>query len=37
MDLFAAPTFEDSPPNQASGSLSVEKALQALQDGGRKN
>ena len=30
-------TFKDYPPSQVSGSLSVEKALQALQEGGRKN
>jgi len=30
-------TFKAFPPSQASGSLSVEKALAALQDGGRKN
>ena len=30
-------TFKDYPPSQVSGSLSVEKALQALEDGGRKN
>ncbi|HEV7775798.1 MAG TPA: arylsulfatase [Luteibacter sp.] len=30
-------TFKDYPPSQVSGSLSVEKALAALQEGGRKN
>jgi arylsulfatase A-like enzyme len=30
-------TFKDYPPSQASGTLSVEKALALLQDGGRKN
>ena len=30
-------TFKDYPPSQVSGSLGVEKALQALQEGGRKN
>lgn len=30
-------TFKEYPPSQASGSFSVEKALQMLQDGGRKN
>jgi len=30
-------TFKDYPPSQVSGSLSVEKALQVLQEGGRKN
>jgi hypothetical protein len=30
-------TFREYPPSQASGSLSVEKALQALQSGGLKN
>lgn len=30
-------TFKEYPPSQASGSLSVEKALQALQEGRRKN
>jgi arylsulfatase len=30
-------TFKEFPPSQASGSLSVEKALEALQEGGRKN
>jgi arylsulfatase len=36
MGKFLA-TFEGYPPSQASGSISVEKALQALQEGGRKN
>ena len=36
MGQFLA-TFKDYPPSQVSGSLSVEKALQALQEGGRKN
>ncbi len=36
MGKFLA-TFKDYPPSQASGSLSVEKALAALQEGGRKN
>jgi arylsulfatase len=30
-------TFKEFAPSQVSGSLSVEKALQALQEGGRKN
>ena len=30
-------TFKEYPPSQISGSLSVEKALQMLQDGSRKN
>jgi arylsulfatase A-like enzyme len=30
-------TFKEFPPSQVSGSMSVEKALAALQDGGRKN
>ena len=30
-------TFKDYPPSQASGSLSVEKPLRALQEGDRKN
>ncbi len=30
-------TFKEFPPSQVSGSLSVEKALEALQKGGRKN
>jgi hypothetical protein len=30
-------TFKKFPPSQVSGSLSVEKALEALQEGGRKN
>ena len=30
-------TFNEFPPSQVSGSLGVEKALQALQEGGRKN
>jgi hypothetical protein len=30
-------TFKDYPPSQVSGSLGVENALQALQDGCRKN
>ena len=36
MGQFLA-TFKDYPPSQVSGSLGVEKALQALQEGGRKN
>jgi len=36
MGQFLA-TFKDYPPSQVSGSLGVERALQALQDGGRKN
>jgi arylsulfatase A-like enzyme len=30
-------TFKEFPPSQVSGTLSVEKALEQLQDGGRKN
>jgi hypothetical protein len=30
-------TFKEYPPSQTSGTFSVEKALQMLQDGGRKN
>jgi hypothetical protein len=30
-------TFKEYPPSQVSATLSVEKALQVLQDGGRKN
>jgi arylsulfatase A-like enzyme len=30
-------TFKEFPPSQVSGTLSLEKALAALQDGGRKN
>ena len=30
-------TFKEYPPSQVSGTLSLEKALAALQDGGRKN
>jgi arylsulfatase len=30
-------TFTDYPPSQVSGSLGVEKALQALEEGSRKN
>jgi hypothetical protein len=30
-------TFKEYPPSQASGTFSVGKALQMLQDGGRKN
>lgn len=36
MGQFLA-TFKDYPPSQVSGSLSVEKALQALQQGATKN
>jgi arylsulfatase len=36
MGKFLA-TFKDYPPSQISGSLSVEKALEALQEGARKN
>jgi hypothetical protein len=30
-------SFKEYPPSQTSGSFSVEKALEMLQEGGRKN
>lgn len=36
MGKFLA-TFQDYAPSQASGSISVEKALEALQEGARKS